>query len=140
MPGTVFVRGGFGSDYEGEAADSLRARIATADAEYDRQAARERHERDEQAAALREANVVASIRAAQERGELVDVRAAYRDGGVGRTPREAIEYASAMGDVEDMRSRSPGSGRRSVRGRRSSGRTRPPTCRHRLRLRSTNVS
>jgi hypothetical protein len=97
---SVRVSGGWGSLYE-QMSDSLRARVAAADVDYERQAEREERARQARADAAYEANVRASIELAQQRGELVDVRAAYRQGGVGRTHAEVISYASALGDLED---------------------------------------
>jgi hypothetical protein len=67
----------------------------------DRQAKREEHEAAERLARRQELDVIDSIRQAQDRGELVDVRQAVRDGGVGHTPREFVELASARADHED---------------------------------------
>jgi hypothetical protein len=97
---SVRVSGGWGSLYE-QMSDSLRARVAAADVDYERQAEREERARQARADAAYEANVRASIELAQQRGELVDVRAAYRQGGVGRTHAEVVSYASALGDLED---------------------------------------
>jgi hypothetical protein len=99
---SVRVTGGWGSVYE-QMSDSLRARVAAADVDYERQAEREERARRARADAAYEANVRASIELAQQRGELIDVRAAYRQGGVGRTHAEVVSYASALGDLEDAK-------------------------------------
>lgn len=102
MTDTVYMRGGFGTDYPGMS-DSLRARVAAADAEFDRVDAAAEHERAERLARNEETRVRASIELAYQRGDHVDVLEAYRAGGVGRTPQEAIEYASALADIDDMK-------------------------------------
>jgi hypothetical protein len=101
-PSTIRYGGGWGSTYP-NMSPGLQMRIAQADAEYERDGARQERARAELAAIDEEARVRASIEQAIARGEAVDVRRAYRDGGIGRTPREAIEYASAVADVDDMK-------------------------------------
>jgi hypothetical protein len=83
--------------------ENLRARCDAADAEYERETARQERERQERLAMRRESDVIASIRMAEDRGELIDVRRAYADGGIGRTVSEVVDYASAMADIEDAR-------------------------------------
>jgi hypothetical protein len=102
MSGTVHFRGGWNNSTLDTASPSMRARIRAADAEYEREAAREQREREQRAAENHERAIHASIQQALERGEIFDMRHA-RQHGVGRTHAEIIEYASAMQDVEDMR-------------------------------------
>lgn len=102
MTGSVYVQGGFDTDYEGMS-DSLRARIAAADYEHERQAQREEAARRARGEQAERDSIALSIRMAQDRGEVVSIRGAYRDGGVGRTPGEAISYASAVADLEDAK-------------------------------------
>jgi hypothetical protein len=100
---TVYAGGGFGDAGLDRASPSLRARIAAADAEYEREALVEERAAQALRAIDEEARIRLSIRMAQDRGEVVSVRQAYADGGVGRTPREVIEYMSAAADVDDQR-------------------------------------
>jgi hypothetical protein len=101
-PSTITYGGGWGSSYP-NMSPGLQMRIAAADAQYEREGAAQAQARRERAAVDEEARVRASIEQAIERGEAVDVRRAYADGGVGHEPREFIEYASAVQDVEDAR-------------------------------------
>jgi hypothetical protein len=100
----LYLRGGFGGGTE-HLSPSLQARIAAADAAYDRETARQRREAEELQAMRQAAAVDASIRAAIERGEDVDLRRAFRDGGIGHTPAERIAIAAARQDWEDARER-----------------------------------
>jgi hypothetical protein len=95
--------GGFGNSLLDGMSPSTRAQVMQADAEYDRQAAAAEREAAVRRDRLREQAFRASVQAAWDRGELVDMRQAMRDGGVGRTPQEAIEYASAQMDFQDAR-------------------------------------
>ena len=81
---------------------SARARILQADGAYEQETARIERERAQRREELREQAFRASVQQALDRGELVDMRA-MRDGGVGRTPAEVIEHASAQMDMEDAR-------------------------------------
>lgn len=102
MSGVVYLGGGFGTGLD-RMSPGLAARVAAADADYDRQSARQ--ERDAQAlrAMVEEDRIALSIRMAQDRGEAVDVLQAIRAGGIGRTRVEAITQASAQADAEDAR-------------------------------------
>jgi hypothetical protein len=95
--------GGFGNSLLDGMSPSTRAQVMQADAEYGRQVAAAEREAAVRREHLREQAFRASVRAAWDRGELVDMRQAMRDGGVGRTPQEAIEYASAQMDLADAR-------------------------------------
>lgn len=102
MNGQVHMGGGFGSSTD-NLSPTLQARIAAADAEYERQSAVEEYEAQLRREIAAEANVHLSIVQAQERGELVDVRKAIRDGGVGHTRQDFLALCAARQDVEDMR-------------------------------------
>jgi hypothetical protein len=100
VTGQVFVSGGFGPVDERypDVSASLRARLATADAEYDRQAAREAREHRVRWEASHERAVdAAAWELAQQAG--IPLVQARRE--VGHTPREFIELASARADLED---------------------------------------
>jgi hypothetical protein len=95
--------GGWGNSMLDRMSPATRARVMQADAEYERERAVEEREAKQRVDELRAQAFRASVQEALDRGELVDMRQAMRDGGVGRTPREAIEYASAQMDMEDAR-------------------------------------
>lgn len=95
--------GGWNNAMLSSMSPATRARILQADAEYEQEAARIERERAQRREELRGQAFRASVRAAVDRGEIVDMRRAMRDGGVGRTPAEVIEFASAQMDVEDER-------------------------------------
>jgi hypothetical protein len=99
----VYLSGGWGDTRDDRLSPQLAKRMAQEDARDAREARQAEQVRRELQARREQENITASIQLAFERGEDVDVRRAYADGGVGRTPREAIEYASALGDVDDMR-------------------------------------
>lgn len=107
MTGQIYMGGGFGGESLERlgASESLRHRIAVADAEYQRQAARDEREMRQLRENAENDRIQLSIRMAQERGEVVDVQKAYRQGGVGRTHQEIIAHASAVQDYEDVRQR-----------------------------------
>lgn len=100
---TIVMRAGWGGATLSGASDSLRARVAAADAQLAREDAKLAREREILRSQWQEDAIVGSIRAAIERGETVDMHAAIRDGGVGRTRAEALAYYSAVGDLEDAR-------------------------------------
>ena len=102
-PGPVYEGGGWNNSMLDGMSPATRARVLQADAEYDREVAVEERERKQRAEELRQRAFRASVQAALDRGELVDMRRAMRDGGVGRTPAEVIEHASAQMDMEDAR-------------------------------------
>lgn len=102
MEQTVMAGGGWGTNYT-RMSPAVQARIAAADREYEAEGRRQAQERTAAAEAAQNRAMLASIAAAQDRGEVVDMREAFRNGGVGRTVREAIEYYSAVADVQDMR-------------------------------------
>jgi hypothetical protein len=103
MPEPQYKGGGFGNSLLDGMSPSTRAQVMQADAEHERQAAAAERKAAVRREHLREQAFRASVQAALDRGELVDMRQAMRDGGVGRTPREAIEFASAQMDLEDAR-------------------------------------
>jgi hypothetical protein len=95
--------GGWGNSLLDGMSPSMQARIAQADYEYDKQAKVEQREAERHRGRMWEQATRASIQAALDRGEAVDLPQALRDGGVGRTPQEAVEYCSRMMDIEDER-------------------------------------
>lgn len=84
------------------ASESLRARVAQADAAYERESQLEEHRRAQAADEARESAIQASIVQARARGEVFDLREAMVHGR-GRTPAEAVEYMSAAADLDDAR-------------------------------------
>jgi hypothetical protein len=103
MGGAIGFRGGWGDSLLDQMSPAMQARIAQADYEYEVQARKEQRHAERHRERMWEQATRASIQAALDRGEAVDLPQALRDGGVGRTPAEAVEYASAMMDVEDAR-------------------------------------
>lgn len=98
----IQMGGGWGSAIE-RMSDNMRARMAAADEEWERERAAEERQRAERAAYDEDRRIRASIALALERGEAVDIRQSWANGGVGRTRAEMISYVSAVQDVEDMR-------------------------------------
>src|SRR5215207_6160607 len=101
MPGSVHVNGGWGDEGLAGASESLRARSALADAEYQREGARQAALRQLRAEEWHERAIAASVDLAEQRGELVSAR--DRVHGIGRTKQEAVSYHSAVADLEDFK-------------------------------------
>jgi hypothetical protein len=99
---SIRMGGGFGDAALSEMSPRLRARVQAADAEYAREVAKEERERAFLRDEEREAAIAASVIQAADRGEVFDLQEALQRG-IGRTPNEVIEYASAMADIQDMR-------------------------------------
>lgn len=102
MSDVIRMGGGWGTA-AARMSPNMQARCAAADAAYARERVAEQRERAQRQAAGADQRIRASIEMALERGELVDIREAYRNGGVGRTPAEAIAYHSALADIEDAK-------------------------------------
>src|SRR5215211_3217739 len=99
----ITAGGGWGDDglAAAGASDALRRRVAEADAQEARQAARADQERRLRTQQLQENAIAMSVRQAEERGELLTMQ--DRLHGVGRTRQESLEYFSAVQDLEDAR-------------------------------------
>lgn len=99
MSGTTM--GGFNGACRDQMSPGLARRIAQEEAEYARETARQERERQAAAEGAFRERAAASIAEAVERGEQFSMREALAAGGVGRTRAEAMEYFSALGDLQD---------------------------------------
>src|SRR5215213_1718972 len=99
----ITAGGGWGDDglEAAGASDALRRRVAEADAQEARAAARADEERRLRTQQLQENAIAMSVRQAEERGEMITMH--DRLHGRGRTKAEALRYYSALGDLEDAR-------------------------------------
>ena len=83
------------------ASPSLQHRYAAVDAQERQEAARVERERQMLLEQRQADDIALSVRMAEQRGELLTMR--QRQEGVGRTIPEALEYYSALQDIEDAR-------------------------------------
>jgi hypothetical protein len=103
MTGSVQMGAGWNGSLRDRMSPSLQRRIAQAEIEEQREAARQERQRQAEAELREQRAYVAAMLAAEERGEFVDVRAVLGGDftGVGHTRAEFLQLAVAQQDRED---------------------------------------